>query len=252
MPHIPVLLFWPGHFIYIGRAVDTDVHNHHAIQIAIGLEAPIEVITKKETFAHPAVLIDSDVPHHCKTYGSPFVLINIDPQTAIGAALKKDYLQDRGVAALPDHDTESYLAQLKPLLNAPAPADNLFQLTTHFLSTITHTQPSPPLDDRIKKILTLLRTSSQQPLKIHDLADIVHLSPSRLIHLFTSQVGIPIRKYILWEKLQAALKQLSTTTPYTQIALDSGFSDAPHFNRTFKKMFGVSPTALIRNVGSDF
>jgi len=92
----------------------------------------------------------------------------------------------------------------------------------------------------------LLRKPVQESVSIKDLAGAVHISPGRLIHLFTQQVGIPVRKYILWSKLMASLKKLNKRANFTHVALDGGFADAPHFNRTFKKMFGLSPTALLK------
>ena len=73
------------------------------------------------------------------------------------------------------------------------------------------------------------------------------MSPSRLIHLFTDQVGIPIRKYILWTKLLIAVQKIIDTKNITQAALEGGFFDAPHFNRTFKRMFGLNPSTLLKN-----
>ncbi|MNR25542.1 DNA-binding transcriptional regulator AraC [compost metagenome] len=85
------------------------------------------------------------------------------------------------------------------------------------------------------------------PIKINALASKVFISSSRLIHLFTDQVGIPIRKYMLWRKLLLALQEMITTKNMTQAALKAGFSDAPHFNRTFKRMFGLNPSSLLKN-----
>jgi AraC-like DNA-binding protein len=75
----------------------------------------------------------------------------------------------------------------------------------------------------------------------------VFISPNRLIHLFTDQVGIPIRKYILWRKLLIALQEIITTKNITKAALEGGLSDVPHFNRTFKRMFGLNPSTLLKN-----
>ena len=39
----PRLFFWTGQFMYIGKAVDTSIHDHHAIQIAISFDEAIEL-----------------------------------------------------------------------------------------------------------------------------------------------------------------------------------------------------------------
>jgi AraC-like DNA-binding protein len=243
----PMLFFWTGHFMYIGHATDTTVHEHHAIQIAISFDEGIEIILPYSTGKYKAIIIDSDQPHECRTYDTLFLLLNIDPHTNIGAGLKKTWLSEQKMAVLPEADVSELLETIRPLLSGGQNTDTIYAATVRFLLALSHTREAPLPDDRITKVLDILRYPGENPLKVKDLAATVYLSPGRLIHLFTEQVGIPIRKYILWTKLLTALQKIIETRNMTDAALESGFSDAPHFNRTFKKMFGLNPSALLKN-----
>ncbi|MBB6498784.1 AraC family transcriptional regulator [Pedobacter cryoconitis] len=243
----PLLFFSTTYFMYIGNAVDTVVHEHHAIQIVISFDGPIDIIQSGSITKLKAAIIDSDQEHECKTFQSPFILLNIDPESKIGSGLKKTYLDKQKIAALPIILSENFLVEIEPFLLNNIDSTSIYKLVQRFLLSLSHTTAIAISDDRVTKVLSLLNEPGKDIVKIKELADAIYISPGRLIHLFTDQVGIPIRKYVLWRKLLTTLHQLMETKNLTVAALDGGFYDSPHFNRTFKKMFGLSPSLLLQN-----
>jgi AraC-like DNA-binding protein len=242
------LFFWTGQFMYIGKAVDTSIHDHHVVQIIISFDEAIEIKLPGSSLKKlKAAIIDSDQPHECRTYDNKFLLLNIDPETKIGIALKRNYLANKKIAGLPNEKASEFIGKLNVELEGEQNSNEIFSITQQFLHALCCIEETTIFDDRILKVLELLDQQNDGPVKISELARQVFISPNRLIHLFTDQVGIPIRKYILWRKLLIALQEIITTKNITQAALEGGFSDAPHFNKTFKRMFGLSPSALLKN-----
>ena len=233
--------------MYIGKAVDTSIHDHHAIQIAISFDEAIEIKLPDSAFKFKAAIIDSDQPHECRTYDNTFLLLNIAPESKIGISLKKNYLANQKIAGLSARKASEFIGKLKNELKGEQDSNEIFSITQQFLHSLSYTKETKIFDDRILEVLKLLNQQNDVPIRINDLASKVFISPNRLIHLFTDQVGIPIRKYILWKKLLIALQEIIITKNITQAALEGGFSDAPHFNRTFKRMFGLNPSTLLKN-----
>ena len=88
------------------------------------------------------------------------------------------------------------------------------------------------------------RLERREDLSLKTVSALAGLSPSRFMHAFTESVGVPLRPYILWLRLQRAACDLIHGVTATEAAHTAGFSDAAHLTRTFRRMLGVTPTQL--------
>ena len=70
------------------------------------------------------------------------------------------------------------------------------------------------------------------------------MSQSRLQHLFRDQVGVPIRRYLLWHRYLTALSLLADGASVTRAARAAGFADSAHLTRTAVRMNGFTPTKM--------
>jgi AraC-like DNA-binding protein len=66
------------------------------------------------------------------------------------------------------------------------------------------------------------------------------------MHVFTESVGIPLRPYLAWLRVQRSACAMLAGASVTEAAHVAGFADAAHMTRTFKRRLGFPPSALRR------
>jgi len=95
------------------------------------------------------------------------------------------------------------------------------------------------LHPAVHRAKELLESHSEEPWRVADLARLVHLSPNHLAQLFTDEVGVSPRQFLLRERVRRAKELLQESdVAITSIALDLGFSSSQHFAKMFKKIAG--------------
>ena len=98
------------------------------------------------------------------------------------------------------------------------------------------------IDPRIEKTLNYIAGNISKKIVLEDVANLVHLSPSRYSHLFKSACGTDFSSYLLNLRLSIAQEMLrQTNMPISEIALCTGFSSQQHFSTLFRKFINVSP-----------
>jgi AraC-like DNA-binding protein len=89
-----------------------------------------------------------------------------------------------------------------------------------------------------------IREKISEDLTVDKIAQSVNISPEHLTRLFRKHAGIPIKKYIMNQKLKTA-SELLIYSDYTilDIAKILGFSSQSHFGKVFKQHTGETPLA---------
>jgi AraC family transcriptional regulator of arabinose operon len=99
------------------------------------------------------------------------------------------------------------------------------------------------LDPRVVEALEYLSHNLHRRVSVGELAHAVHLSPSRLAHLFSQETGMTPRCYAERQRLGRAKQLLEVTLlPMNEIARQAGFENQFYFATRFKKLTGRTPS----------
>jgi AraC-like DNA-binding protein len=67
------------------------------------------------------------------------------------------------------------------------------------------------------------------------------------MHFFKQEMGLTIRRYVLWQRKLLAMKRMAVGDSITTAAHTAGFADAAHLTRTYRQLSGVSPSEIWQN-----
>ncbi len=85
---------------------------------------------------------------------------------------------------------------------------------------------------------------------MHQLARHACVSPSHLSYLFKKTLGVSFKPFLALMRIKKAA-HLLIEQPFqgiTEVALEVGFGDLRHFERTFKRLLACSPRVYRQNV----
>ncbi|PZV87191.1 AraC-like DNA-binding protein [Algoriphagus aquaeductus] len=100
------------------------------------------------------------------------------------------------------------------------------------------------LDQRVVRVMDLFHSCSMEyPEFISEVKRVSHLSDGRIAHLFKREIGVSLKKYLLWVKLKKAISLLlEEKEGILNALLESGFYDQAHFSNSFRRFLGVKPS----------
>ncbi len=221
-----------------GKNITTEKHAHHALEYIFGIDRPFDLLSDTTTLKKVyGAVISPNYPHQFIGDNAIYLFIYLEPELLHVHQIKKYY-------DLNTHD----LIPLNGLQAFPSPESVFdFSFFAERLDEPSVCSGVQHIDSRIEKSISLIKNSlSEGRIDSNTIAACVFLSPSRFSHLFKEQVGIPVRRFIRWCRIQAALRALLKGANLTESAHAAGFSDSAHFSRTFSKMFGVSPSSVLK------
>lgn len=220
--------------IYTGPGGDAGLHSHHAIQLILSFGSSFELITEGNAKVCQSALVPSGLPHSFSSDSPRLLIALIEPLGPRGKDLNK-LASEFGDRCLDD--------RVSPV------AGEVDEPTTIVKSTLRMLLPGQPtypaLSPHVISALTYLDEAIEGKPRLEDAAAAADISPSRLTHLFTQEIGIPFRNFVLWLRLRRVVDQISAGANLTEAAFAAGFSDSPHLSKVFREHFGMSPSALL-------
>jgi AraC-like DNA-binding protein len=237
------LPLWPPLLATRGPGGSSGSHAHHAMHVVLCTSGELRVQTEGGGWQQAAGVVTApDVVHAIDARGIEVVLVFLEPESEVGASLAG--LLGGPVRILGDSERKRLLQGAEPQTLMQGGGTEWMAHAVEILggARVTSRRTVHP---RVKKVLALLRSSpAGADTSLEALADAVGLSPGRLMHAFTESIGVPLRPYLLWLKLQRASAAIVSGMPLAGAAHAAGFADAAHMSRTFKKALGTSPSAL--------
>jgi AraC family transcriptional regulator len=240
--------FWDGGFLATGKSRGVvKTHSHHAFQMFVSAEKAGVISHNDGPYVeYHAAVVRADEPHSFDSCGNVAVLLLIDPESREGRWLSqsvKEPIQRMIEARVPETQEVVHKFWAEPT-DAEGAARFTEFVVRQFCVGI---MPSRALDERVLTAIDQIQHMNSRVASLEEVASKVYLSPSRFAHLFTDEVGIPFRRYLLWRRLTRAIVLVSRGANLSRAAHAAGFSDAAHFTRTFYQMFGIPPSAMLNH-----
>lgn len=213
------------------------------MHLVLGLDGPLRVRAGRGPWSElPGVLTAPDVPHAIDAEGREVLLVFLDPESEAGAALRASLAGPFRALSAAERDALARDADPMRLMRAEGVE------WTHRAVEVLGAGSAPPRRAMHPRVRRLLRLLSQLPPEedssLSALAEQVRLSPGRLMHAFTESIGLPLRPYLAWLRLQRAAAAIVSGMPLGEAAHAAGFSDSAHMSRTFRRMLGMTPSVL--------
>jgi AraC-like DNA-binding protein len=241
------LIGWGARALYLGPSLGLTPHRNATAVLAMGLDQPLHVAADPADRNTPyrtgrSVLIPPNSLHHLRIGGGRMAFLYLDPLSEDLAALRIRMQEVTPRAAFGLSGEIAVIEVLSGLAENRLAARDGRRALDDLLGLGRRAR-------RDARVVAALRQLYEEPHKSHALKALAKragLSPSRFLHLFKAETGVPLRRYRIWNRMGAAVRSSSAGRSLTEAAHAAGFASSAHFSAAFRDMFGMRPSALFK------
>lgn len=225
-------------YLYVGHMQDLSTQRH-SVTLYVVLEGePFTLKTlKKPPLGAEAATVGSGVYKRFVGGTATIVSLDINPTHRCFRTLARAF---RSAQAWPREHFASAFDDLAAFAGGKMGYAEANDLYRRMVALAMERAPAmKPMDPRVRVVMKMLR--EQPGMSTEQLAEAVNLSRDWLVHLFTEEAGITLRRYEQMLKLQAAAVFLQRGISLTEVAANAGFADLAHFSKLWKLNYGFPP-----------
>lgn len=243
--------YWAQGFVLLARTfvLDRAQSPYHRLSvtllIAFGRPFVIEIGDGSQLRTHAALVAPKVLRRRITAVNSDIAILDLAIDSPEFAALAPVF-RGRPMVGL---EIERF-AHLRPLLGQAAAGtlscQSMKDVVRDAVKVVCGELPKPPASNpHIGQVRRLLRELPLREVRLETLARRVHLSPSRLRHLFKETTGSSLTQYARWASVwHAATLWVGGGKSWTEVAQEAGFYDLAHLDRAFNEFFGLNPSAV--------
>lgn len=253
MPHIELRK------VADGRKVCYDLHSHNHWSLGAITQGISTFINRDDSYhvrQGDLVLMNPDWPHACNPIeNQPWAYLMLYVDTTwltqlryTEGLLQRPRWQDIANAVITDkHLYQGYCTMAATLLDDDRELLDKQTQVIEYLSALMHTIDNQKLaldqqmPTTLKALANYLDEHFTEELSLDDLCTLSGYSPSHLIRRFKQYFGMTPHAYIINKRIQYGQQQLKKGISIIDTALDAGFADQAHFQRTFKRLVAATP-----------
>lgn len=236
---------WNGFSVFWGMSFNTSPHFHDTLQLVFDIDRTFKLKDKdSEWQEYAAAIIKDRHIHQLDSNNSIQLFLYLDRDSTYAKQLTKKYLGKQGINDLSKSDIRKLSNNFFKKLLVDTHCESLLKGYMMILRHLIDFDIPVLKDERVEKAITFIARSRDRQVSIKEVAAHVHLSESRIRHLFKQQVGQPIQNFMLWMKIVDSLNLIVKGSKVEETAYATGFWDASHMNRSYKTLLGVTPGAI--------
>lgn len=232
------ILLDAGLILYVGPGAAADEHAHNAVQLVWCLDGTFTVTIDGKRREQSAVLIPAHATHELDASGRLIALLLVESHGARGVALAATAQAYAGREIGGELEGSAFPREDQQAHDVAAWCDTV-------LEAIGVTARRGAISSVARRVIEFIEQHLDGVPRVSDVAVKLGLSATRITHLFSSEVGMPFRRFVLWTRIKRAAAEHRSGGDLTTAAIAAGFSDAAHFSRTFRSMFGLSPSLVL-------
>lgn len=244
------VFLWDEQALFLGEAANTSLHASPAIKICVALNGEFRLKTNENGIWQnfKSAIIAPGQFHAIDGQNNKLALIILVPESRVAQPLIP-IMNRKGISRIPVGVVQNLFPIISEFEEFNGVSVESEMICHRMLKKIKNGEEllTSTIDERVSQSIEWLRAEQEKQVSVKEIAANVKLSESRFSHLFSKQLNIPVRRYLLWLRLRDAIHLLANDVSLTDTAYEAGFADSAHLTRTFRQMLGIAPSSLLKH-----
>ena len=208
-------------------------HQHLAAHVLISLAGDVCLKINGSSFCGRGIAIPPDALHQVEAYGTKVLVFCFDNTTNVAAKINTTQLFDECVCET--------AVKLFREFEKSGSRENYEQFEKVIFEQLgVEKAESRVTDERITVAMKEIRKNLSEKITCRSVAERVHLSEGRFLHLFRQSTGMTFAAYVIFQRVLYAYTEMTKGKSITEAAVEAGFYSSSHFADVNKRLFGMS------------